>query len=381
MKLAVWGLGKLGLPLASVLTRDGHQVLGYDPDEKRVNWCIEQQSLERSSGVNIIDEPEVSVTDILFCKEPEPADLNFIVVPTPSLESGEFDSFMVQEALQTICEVNKRHTTAVITSTVFPGTSQRLDDLYGDRATVVYNPTFIALGSVVQNLIFPNILLYGVSEEDDVSLVDDVWKNVIAVSTHHTHIGPYVEAELLKLSINCALATKISLANSLGQLFSEYGVDPSMVSEIGADPRIGTAFMLPGVPISGPCLPRDNKALQKAAYDRGMRLPLSEATEDVDFELRMRLYNAITDELPRWNSTVGILGMSYKYGVPLAEGSIGAWLHKHLLDDGYAVTVFDDQLPCNSAEDVLSTDVVVVCHKELSRLSEHAKGEVIHVWS
>ena len=86
--------------------------------------------------------------------------------------------------------------------------------------------------------------------------------------------------------------------------------------------------MMPGAPISGPCLPRDNKALQLAASRVQLRLPLSEATEDVDFELRLRLYNDITDEIVEQAQmdhvgTVGLLGITYKYGVPLDRG--GGW--------------------------------------------------------
>jgi UDPglucose 6-dehydrogenase len=385
MKIAVYGLGKLGLPLASVLTRDGHEVRGWDSDPDRIEWCVDQQRIERAHGMNPIDEPGVYVSDIVFGRDPDPATLNFIVVPTPSLENGEFDSYAVEEAIRTIAEINDRHSYAVITSTVFPGTSERLHNLYGDKVTVVYNPTFIALGSVVENLTRPNILLFGVNEEDDVSLVEDVWRNCTE-GLYHTHIGSYVEAELLKLSINCALATKISLANQLGHLFSAYAIDPVIVSELGADPRIGPAFMMPGSPISGPCLPRDNKALQLAAARVHQRLPLSEATEDVDFELRLRLYNNITDEIveqakKNQAGSVGLLGITYKYGVPLTEGSVGAWLERRLGEDGYEVNVYDDHWAgSDDLAKVLASDVIVVTHRELDRLSENAKGAIIRVW-
>ena len=144
--------------------------------------------------------------------------------------------------------------------------------------------------------------------------------------------------------------------------------------------------MMPGAPISGPCLPRDNKALQLAAARVNQRLPLSEATEDVDFELRLRLYNDITDEIvekaqmDRMGS-VGILGLTYKYGVPLNEGSVGSWLENRLGQDGYDVRSYDDHVAGSDELDaVLGCDVVVVTHKELTRLAEHAKGAVIHVW-
>ena len=391
MNIEVWGLGKLGLPLASVLTRDGHTVLAYDQNSDHVKWCQDQQSLERSSGVNTVDEPNVfmGADNLVFCTEPEPADLNFIVVPTPSQEDGEFDPFYVEEAVRRIYQLAKRHAIVVIVSTTFPGTVESIHNRYGDKLTVVYNPTFIALGSVVENLVNPSVLLFGVDEEDDVMLVEDVWDNVLdEAAVVHKHVGSYVEAELLKLSINCVLATKISLANSLGKLFSAYGLAPDVVSQIGADPRIGPAYMTPGAPISGPCLPRDNKALQQAAYKQNLRLPISEATEDVDFELRIKIYNDITDQVVEAAQmsrpgSVGILGMTYKYGVPLNEGSIGNWLKHKLLEDGYVVFGYDDHgwESHDLLEDVLKADVVVVTHRELERLSEHAEGEVIHVWS
>ena len=386
MKIEVYGLGKLGLPLASVLTRDGHEVRGWDASPDRVDWCIDQQRMERAHGVSIIEEPGVYVDNIVFGRDPDPATLNYVVVPTPSKEDGEFDESFVVDALQTIVEVNGgKHATAVVISTVFPGTMDWLWNGYGHQLTLVYNPTFIALGTVVENLTRPNMLLFGVAEEDEVSIVEDVWRNCTE-NVYHTHIGSYVEAELLKLSINCALATKISLANQLGHLFSAYGVDPSIVSEIGADPRIGPAYMMPGSPISGPCLPRDNKALQLAASKVQQRLPLSEATEDVDFELRLRLYNDITDEIVEQCGmnkvgTVGLLGVTYKYGVPLTEGAVGAWLESRLQEDGFEVRVYDDGWAASDDLDtVLGCDVVVVTHKELTRLSENAKGAVIHVW-
>ena len=392
MKLAVYGLGKLGLPLASVLTLDGYEVLAYDKDEDRVKWCIEQQSLERSSGSNIIDEPDVSVAagNLNFITVPQEADVNYIVVPTPSKEDGAFDSFYVEECLRQIVAVNHDPTIAVITSTVFPGTCERLHNEYGHRLRIVYNPTFIALGSVVRNLTKPDMLLYGVDQEDDITLVNDIWETVVAASSPalivmrpHTHIGPFVEAELLKLSINCVLATKISLANSLGKLFSAYGVPASMVAEIGADSRIGTAYMVPGSPISGPCLPRDNKALQLAAHKNHVKLPISEATEDVDYELRTDLYKSVLGELVHETDSmsVGIMGMTYKYGVAVTEGSIGSWLLYRLKQDGVMAYGYDQYGPSDDLDDILSCSVVVVCHRELARLAEHAKGEVIHVWS
>jgi UDPglucose 6-dehydrogenase len=168
---------------------------------------------------------------------------------------------------------------------------------------------------------------------------------------------------------------KISLANSLGQLFMEYGVDPAKVAVMENDPRIGTGYLTPGSPITGPCLPRDNKALVQAAGEVNVELPLSEATMDVQAQWYLDLVRDINSTSP---ATLGIVGMVYKEGTDVTTDSVGEYLQGQFKAWGFAVKTYDKVVPSDDYEDVLACDVVVVTQRGL--VPEHAKGRVISLW-
>lgn len=380
--VAVYGLGKLGLPLASVISRLGYETIGYDWSKERMTEIRQLQAVARSSGDPLMAEPNVQLrSDYLsFVDEPPKADICFIVVPTPSDVSGSFRLDFVIEALRKIQAANQgSRTTAVLVSTVMPGSCHLLNTIYGSQdLQIVYNPTFIALGSVVRDLMEPNLLLIGTDEAiKPPKCLSDLWDNMLDTDVTHCVLAPFIEIELLKLSVNAALGTKIALANSLGALFEAYGANPEMVKTLEKDPRLGMGYFTPGSPISGPCLPRDNKALRTAAHKVNKRMWLSEATDDIDHDVRMDILARITKYNPE---TVGILGMTYKYGIPVEDGSIGSWLRSKLREVGVEVACYDDVLRnTDPFDDVMGAEVIVVAHKEMEkRATGHSK--VIAIW-
>lgn len=381
MKLAVYGLGRLGYPLFNVLARARYDVVGIDP--KIPDPISRSQRPPHEPGIIWPDPPRM-------IREAESSDMSFIVVPTPSLDKGDrrggFDSTYVETALRRIANVNQNGHIAVIVSTVSPGTCERLA-LAFPSLSIVYNPTFIALGQVVKGLTEPDLLLIGAWTMQPAMAVEVVWKSVFehfhsAESYPHAHLAPFAEIELIKLSVNAALGTKISLANSLGELFAAWGVDPKAVEVVGRDPRIGSAYFVPGSPITGPCLPRDNKALQAAAAAKGLTLPLSVATDRVNFQLLENLRYRVLTHNPK---SVGILGMSYKYGVDVDTDAPGPWLRDALTPSGISVRTYDDLIGHPDGDtlvEVLGADVVVVMHREYrDRLVDLAVIKpVVHLW-
>lgn len=292
--------------------------------------------------------------------------------------------------LQEIEQANESDHTAVIVSTVSPGTCKYLQNRF-PTLRIVYNPTFIAIGNVIMGLLRPDMILIGdVSERPDQPMwrskaafkVQSIWHTVFRERAPFekppvTHLAPYTEIELIKLSVNAALGTKISMANSLGQLFEAHGVDPAAVSVIGNDHRIGKDFLVPGGPITGPCLPRDNYALRRAAKEVNLTLPISSATDKVNIDLFWRICNRIKD-LP-----VGILGMSYKYGTDLNDYSVGHWLEIQMEKEGTPYFTYDDILPSHTLEEVLDCKTIVVTQKEYRHQIEglDPSKEIIDVWS
>lgn len=327
-------------------------------------------------------EMGLSGGSLLLSKDPVIADVSFVVVPTPSFDDGSFNSTYVADCLEQIDKVNKldgisRDHIAVIVSTVSPGTCARFEGLFPDLK-IVYNPTFIAIGDVVAGLTKPDLLVIGASDAEAARDVVSIWVDVLEEPAIHCFSGDYTTAELIKLSVNAALGTKISLANSLGALFEAYGADPRFVEVVGYDHRIGTDFFTPGGPISGPCLPRDNDALQEAAWRVGVKVPISTATTEVNEIVFSRLLKQIKDHSPK---TVGFLGMSYKYGTDVKTDSITSRLAPLCPGPLVQADVFayDDTLPSDSLGSVLDCDVVVCTQTEYRQyLKPHMK--VVDVW-
>lgn len=383
MKLQVVGLGKLGLPLASVLERAGHEVIGVDSNTAAVSFAA---SVAAGHPAARYLEPDVQFPDsIEFTSMARRCDMSFIVVPTPSTADGSFDYDAVSSALFHVSARNPSDHTAVLISTVSPGTCDKLAANY-PNLNLVYNPTLIALGNVVKGLTCPDLLMIGFKEAYPAQDVAQVWESVFDAFPESrrqtvTHVAPYKEIELIKLSINCAISTKITLANSLGQLFKAHGVDPAAVRTIGLDHRIGMDYFRPGAPFGGPCFTRDNQALQHAGNEVGVSLPLSKATDYANNELRRAI---LIEAQKHDHESVGILGVAYKYGTNVIDGALGAGL-KGILSSRVTASYkwYDEYIDgSDSLEDVLSCDVVVVTQPELRPLvSDDGPYRLVDPWS
>ena len=278
----------------------------------------------------------------------------------------------------------------MIISTLSPGAVDEISGMPMIRdLRIVYNPTFIAIGTVVHDLVYPDLLLLGHGGNKEAAMrVSAVWDQVFRefhwAGCPYVHYGKYTEVELIKLSVNCFLGTKISLANSLGQLFEAYGIDSSAVKVVGLDHRIGTPYFSPGTPIAGPCLPRDNKALQQAAVQKGINLPISHATDRVNHEMVEVYYRRICggdhEHVGKRPESVGILGMSYKYGIDITTESAGERIAKRLEASGIKYVKYDDLIAKDTVLEALKCPVVVVTQKEYEPLVSKYKGHVVRIW-
>lgn len=372
MRIAVYGMGKLGFPLATLLARK-HFVTGVDPFV--ASWITAQHQF---------DEPGVfwppKTNNLSLAMQPVASDMSFVIVPTPSARNGEFDPIHVQQALVDIKRANpfaKTHL-VVLVSTVSPGTCDGLATQFENSAfRLVYNPTFIALGRVLKDLTDPDMILIGARDQADGQFVADLWRDLIGLG-HYERVASFIEIELLKLSINCALGVKISLANSLGQLFEAYGVSKGQVSWVGKDRRIGESYLMPGSPITGPCLPRDNAALQAAARRVNLKMRLSKAADRVNNDL---LFDLLRRVLKHQNEHIGIIGLGYKTDSMIQENSVGTWLAEQLRNYAVEFSVYEPLAGRRYLDPFLANvDVIVVTLPEYRPLVEHSKKEIIELW-
>lgn len=354
MKISVIGLGKLGSPLAAVLASKGHQVIGVDLNEEFVKKI--------KSGLAPVDEPflqeliQVHRTRLKATMDYEEAilhsDVTFVIVPTPSEKNGLFSNQFLLKAVEQIgkslCKKEGYHL-VVITSTVTPGSTdgeirntleRHSNRCVGEKLGLCYNPEFIALGSVVQNMLHPDMILIGESDEKAGNYLEEIYRTICEkhVSVRRMNL---VNAELAKIAINTFVTTKISYANMLSDICQQLpGGDVNVVTDaIGLDSRIGSKYLKAAVAFGGPCFPRDNTALAAFARQIGARADIAEATHEINQYQNHRLYQLVEEHAK--TKKIGILGLSYKPGTYVVEESQGINIAHQLVENGYQISVYD----------------------------------------
>lgn len=394
--IAVVGCGKLGLPLALLLAESGQKVMSVDTNPDLLD------SLKR--GVPQHHEPHLfemlaewgpSIDWRSDVADAAVAELVFVVVPTPSLPSGAFDVSLVASVVSTVAHAAPRgHSTALcVVSTVNPGdTDGVLTQALTDSAPIgdvelVYSPEFIALGDVFAGMRRPDLILIGETERwagdrvvTALRMIRPGLPDDLAPGARYFGKAPQVhrlsptDAEIAKLGLNVGLTVKLAYASTVSALVAAYGGNPRQVADaIGADHRIGRAFLSPGPPPAGPCLPRDGLAFTHAATSVGLNAWMVEATRAEAVAQRNRILRRITDRTPR-DEAVLLLGMTYKPGTEVADGAIGPWLADRL-QDRYGVSWSD---PSPFVQELVGeAHTVVLCTDDPAWRSLSYTGKVV----
>jgi UDPglucose 6-dehydrogenase len=354
MDLAVIGLGKLGCPLAAVLASRGHRVVGIDLDPQAVAALNAGRAPVREPGLQerlaMAEDRLRATTDFAAVAE---TDLSFVIVPTPSGPDGTFSNRFVLDAVRrigTALRGSGRYHVVNITSTVMPGSTggeirAALEAASGLTVGVdvglTYNPEFIALGSVVRDLLQPDMVLIGESDPRAGDVLVAAYARTVREGTPVQRMN-WVCAELTKIAVNTYVTTKISYANMIAELCDRLpGADADVVTEaLGRDSRIGGKYLKAALGYGGPCFPRDNVALAALARALGTRADVAEATDAVNRRQVDRVV-ALVARLAPVPSRVAVLGLSYKPDTPVVEQSQGVMIARALADAGHAVLVSD----------------------------------------
>lgn len=371
MKLSVIGLGKLGSPLAAVLASKGHEVIGVDlnPDfVSKINQgiapiqepCLQELISTHQSRLKATCSYEEAILQ---------SDVTFVIVPTPSEKNGLFSNQYLLKAVETIgrsLAKKESYHLVVITSTVIPGsTDGEIREVLekssgrsvGPNLGLCYNPEFIALGSVVRNMLYPDMILIGESDEKAGGILEEIYRSSCESNPPVRRMN-LVNAEIAKISINTFVTTKISYANMLSDICQRLpGGDVNVVTDaIGLDSRIGNKYLKAAVAFGGPCFPRDNIALAAFAQNIGARADIATATQSINDYQNQRLHHLIEQYAKL--KKIGILGLSYKPGTYVVEESQGIHLSNQLVEKGYEVSVYDP-MALQEAKKILNPKVSI----------------------
>lgn len=353
MKITVLGLGYVGAVSAGCLAREGHQVIGVDPDQTKVALI--------NAGVTPIIEKDIgeiireqvangrlsATTDVELAVRQ--SDLMVICVGTPSRPNGDIDLTYVKRVCLQIGEAIRSHPGApviVARSTMLPGSMRNvvipaLEAGSGKRAGtdfgVCINPEFLREGTAVHDYYHPPKTVIGELNRASGDALAGIYEAMPCPMIRTT----IETAEMVKYADNCWHAIKVAYANEIGVLCKALDVDGHRVMEIFCqDTKLNLSpyYLKPGFAFGGSCLPKDLRALTHKAKALDLNLPLLNSVLPSNALQVDRGIQAVIDQ---GNREVGILGFSFKAGTDDLRESPMVELAERLIGKGYDLRVYD----------------------------------------
>ncbi len=356
VKVAVIGVGHVGLTTAACLAADGHEVVGLDDDEGRIDGLQAAQMPFFEPGLDELVAEQAAAGRLRFSHAPGEAipgaEVAFICVGTPTRHDGSPDLSAVQRAAATVSTHADGPIVVAEKSTVPVRTGERIKQALALEAQahggasaheVVSNPEFLREGTAVEDTLRPDRLVVGADSERAHAVMRRLWEPLLA-----RHDCPYVAtdvrtAELIKHASNAFLATKISFINSVARVCERAGADVETVADaMGHDPRIGRAFLNAGLGYGGSCFPKDVQAFLHIAGDLGYDFGLLRETERVNREARLWPVAQLRRLL--WNlsdKTVAVLGVAFKPGTDDVRAAPALDVIEELSAEGAHVRIHD----------------------------------------
>ena len=363
MKIAVIGLGFVGLSLTSVLASKGNNVIGIDVDVKKCKKICNgitpffEPDLEKTLKIGLKKKLTIS-DDFSLIKD---CDMIFVTVGTPQKSNGAIELSMIKEAITSIGRIiakSKNNPIILIKSTVTPGTMQNvilpiLEKRSGKKAGrgfgLISNPEFLQESNAIKDTKFPHVIVLGGYQtrfmKKTKNFFSKLHPNVPIIITNHQ------TAEMIKYANNSFLATKISFINQLSNIcqnIPSVNID-DIAKTIGLDPRIGDAFLNAGPGYGGSCLPKDMKALINFAEKVGINPTLLNAVEKTN----QRQIKSIISLMEKSLGTLAlkrltVLGTAFKPNTDDVRDSIAIELIKKLLKKKARITIYDPKAMRNT---------------------------------
>jgi len=369
MKVGVIGTGHVGLITSATMARLGHEVVGNDLDQEKIESLQSGRAPFYEPGLPELLEQTLSSGKLSFSNDPadaiRDAEVVFICVGTPPKASGEANLIAVESTAKDVARYARSGVVVVEKSTVPAGTAQRvkltLERERSDPASsyhVVSNPEFLREGSGIQDSLEPDRILVGAESPEAFEVMRRVYAPLLDKGTKliETNIAT---AELSKHACNAFLALKISYMNALARLCESSGGDVNSVAEVmGADERIGRAFLNAGLGYGGYCFPKDLQAFERMAARLGYDFSLLREVERINAEAVDATGDKVIDAL--WNldgKRIALLGLSFKPDTDDVRFAPALGLARKLHAEGATIVGYDPQAMANAKSDMPKLEV------------------------
>jgi UDPglucose 6-dehydrogenase len=369
--IAVIGTGYVGLVTGACLAELGNNVVCVDTDSKKIAGLRAGKMPFFEPGLQELVARNARAERIVFATDATPAiaaaSVVFIAVGTPMGEDGHADLQYVREAARSIaCALSDGdHKVVVNKSTVPVETGDLVAAIIresvqaSDAVSVVSNPEFLREGSAISDFMQPDRIVIGVSDERSAQVMKELYAPLAA----QIFVTDVRTAEMIKYTANAFLATKISFVNEIANICAKVGADvKAVVAAAGADSRIGTAFLNPGLGFGGSCFPKDLKALSKIAESYGVRPAILQAVLDVNERQISNLTLQLEELLGGLRGKhVAVFGLAFKPNTDDVRESPAIHLIESLIAAGARISAHDPEA-LETAREVLGDSVRYVAN-------------------
>ena len=356
MKVAIIGVGHVGLVSAACLAEWGHDVIGMDDDAARIDRLVRGEMPFYEPGLDELVARHTASGRLRFSHDLveaiDGAEVAFVCVGTPPLPGGGPNLSYVETVGRNIAKHATGDLVLVEKSTVPVSTGERLTQVIAreqaiegstHRIEVASNPEFLREGVAVQDTLHPDRIVVGASSPEAIATLQELYRAVVDAEATPMVCTDVPTAELIKHASNAFLAMKISYINAVARICDLTGADVEVVAHgMGLDERIGDKFLQPGLGYGGSCFPKDVDAFAHLARQVGYEFGLLEEVRRINEGQRALVMAKLTGEL--WHlqgKTITLLGAAFKPGTDDLREAPAMYLARDLLDAGATVRIYD----------------------------------------
>jgi UDPglucose 6-dehydrogenase len=343
-KIAIIGTGYVGLASAVGFAQLGHDVVGIDIDETKVEKLISGKSPIFEKDIEKFLAKLLKKKKITFStdyKKISKAKFVFLCLPTPQLDDGSADTSYILESSKLLSKHLSDSATLVIKSTVPVNTWKSVKQVLNRKdVSIVSNPEFLREGTALEDFFKPDRIVVGCEFEKKAKEVANLYKakNAKVVFTDNT------SAEIIKYASNSFLAIKLSFVNEIAAYAESTDANAlEVLHAMGLDKRIGKEFLKPGPGWGGMCFPKDVSALKESAREKNVPIPLLDAALESNLKAHARIVKKISDALggSLKDKNVAVWGLAFKANTDDTRFSPAISVVELLIAAGAKVTAFD----------------------------------------
>jgi len=353
VKIAIFGLGYVGVVSAACLARDGHQVFGVDPNAVKTDLIRQGQTPIIEHGLadlvkSVVECGRLQAGDDVAAAVTQ-ASLLLICVGTPGHDNGSLDLSHVRrvcEQIGSVLRTTTEYKVVVTRSTMLPGSMESvviptLEEASGKAAGadfgVCINPEFLREGSAIHDYDHPPKTVVGATDDRAAAPLAELYSHLKAPML----VTDLRTAEMVKYADNSWHALKVAFANEMGRLCKAMNVDSRKLMQLFCEDRklnISDTYLRPGFAFGGSCLPKDVRAVTYQGRLLDVDTPILSAILPSN---RVHIDHALSLVLASKMKRIGLMGLSFKEGTDDLRESPIVTLAERLIGKGYSLSIYD----------------------------------------